>query len=289
MSEEESAGLLAAKWVVGLGGHVIPAYVSMKTGDKYPLVKEWVNAACRDEECLNRWWDLYGYAWPGVVSRPDGLVCFDLDGPEAVDWFRELCISVGWTGEGALIYRSPGRGQGLHIWFKWPTYLAPIHSAKYREVDWNGEAQLRGVGCWTMMAGARRPDGEYTMVQVPDSLSELPRELWLAFAAEASQQMNSGGGGDLRELSTVDAWERAPWTDGRKNAVAALAWWNMLRGMEEEECLTLCLQFAREACLPELDEAIVRRKVEYTAQRIGVIREKQARELSVMRNWVESI
>src|SRR5689334_10143959 len=104
--KEEPAGLLAAKWVVGLGGHVIPAYVSMKTGDKYPLVKEWVNAASRSGEDLERWWDLYGYAWPGVVSRTDGLVCFDLDGEQAVNWFRTLCTSVGWDGAGALIYRS---------------------------------------------------------------------------------------------------------------------------------------------------------------------------------------
>lgn len=270
--DSEPAGLQAAKYIAELGGHCITAYVN-RMDEKYPLVKGWQNVATRDHGELEKLWRDHPFAWPGVVCRTDGLLVFDLDGRAATDWFRELCSSVNWTGEGAWIYRTPGRDQGCHIWFKWPREewtLAPLHKAEVRGEGWSGAAEFRGINTWTLWAGAKRTSGEYEILQTPSVLEECPRELWLAFAAEAQQTVVSGGGGELRELSPEDAWERAPWVDGRKNAVAALAWHQLLRrgSEEEEEVLELCMAFAKECCLPELDPAVVERKVRYTAERV---------------------
>src|SRR5437016_6035562 len=149
---EEVAGLEAAKYIADLGGHCIPAYVD-RFDEKRPLVKDWVNAGTRDYKELEGMWDRHSYAWPGVVTRPGGLIVFDLDGKAATDWFRELSTSAGGVGKGAFIYRTPGRDTGCHIWYKWPGYLASIHKAEYRESGWTGGAELRGVGCWTLWAG----------------------------------------------------------------------------------------------------------------------------------------
>lgn len=123
------------------------------------------------------------------------------------------------------------------------------------------------------MAGCRRPDGKYEMLQVPEKLGEIPPPLLAAFLAEAEASPVGGGyGGDLRELSVEDAWAHAPWTDSRKNAVAGLAWALSIRGGGEEEVMETCLRFAVECCEPPLDEGIVQRKVEYTWARAAAAR-----------------
>lgn len=291
----EPAGLSMAKWLVDRGAKVIPAYVSMKTGDKMPLVKDWANVGTREVDVLNRWWDEKGYAWPGVVSGRNSWLCFDVDGESALEWFRTFYTNNGGPGKsgmgedgecGPLLYYTPGRNRGLHVWFRWPEWLSELHSVKYSEPGWNGEVQLRGRGCWTLMAGCKRPDGEYQVLSTPDVLCEAPRELIVAFMA-AGNQVAVAGSTDLRELSVDDAWAGAPWQDNRKQAVAGLAWYLSIRGASEDEVLRICTQFAVDCCDPVLDLNIVNRKVSYTWQRANAARERVAAEAAAYSKWMK--
>lgn len=283
---EEPAGLSAAKWLVDRGALVIPAYISKKTADKMPLLKDWANNGTKDYDVLTQWWRERPWAWPGYLGGRGSFLCLDGDGPEAVSWLREFVTVNKWNGEGALITKTPGRTEGIHLVWRWPDWLADVHKIEVRREGWRGAIELRGKGCWTMAPGCPRPDGEYTVLAAPDVLDEFPKELWESFIVEGDQTIAGNSSGDLRELSVRDAFDGRIFTDGRKNAVAGLAWSVMLRGMEEDECLELCLQFAAQCCEPPLEEAIVHRKVDYTAQRIEKMR---ARQLAEMTNWNASI
>lgn len=297
METSDPTGLTMAKWLADRGAKVIPAYVSMKTGDKLPMCKDWANVATRSYEQLERWWNDKPWCHPGVVSGRDSWLCFDVDGPDAVNWFRAIYSRYGGPGEveesgrgcNPLIYRTPGRTEGLHVWFSWPDWLADLHSVKYREPDWNGEVQLRGRGCWTLIAGAKRPEGEYEMLVVPEGpICEAPRELVVAFM-QAGEQTTVAAQGDLRELSPEAAWAGAPWQDNRKTAVAGLAWHMAIRGVEESEYWDTLYRFAEECCVPSLDQNIVKRKGEYTWNRALVAREKQTEELTRMGAWAAKL
>lgn len=290
---ETTAGLDMALWISARGGMVIPAYID-KNCEKRPLLREWQNSGSRDEDVIREWYKIRPWANCGVLGGRDSFAVFDCDGRDAVDHFRTLCASVGGIDwESVLVYRTPGRkeadgsGGGLHAMWRWPSWLANLHKAEIRREGWRGGLEFRGQSTWTLLPCARR-DGEYEIINAPDKIAEMPRELWLAFIEEAEQTVTLGHGSDLREVSPEVAFSQV-WSDNRKTVVAGLAWHVMLRGMEEDECMELCKEFARDYCDPPLDRAIVERKVTYTAQRIEKIREKQARELGVMKSWVDSI
>lgn len=292
----DTAGFAAAKWFVEMsGGKVIPAYIN-KEAEKYPLLKGWQNNGSREEEVLHEWFnERYRYAWVGgLTGRDSGLLVFDCDGPEAVGRFRELTSSIGWTGEGCFFYRTPGRRDekdthgGAHFWYRWPSWLASFHKSEIREPGWRGGLELRAEGCWTMIAGAKRPDGEYEVLGVPDKLEELPRELWLAFLENAETAIGSGAGdSDLRSLSPEEAWEQAPWFDGRKGAVAGIAWYMSIRGHTEEEVVSECCRFALEACEPSLDKTAAERRARYAYGRATSVLAKQDAELKRMHDATE--
>ncbi len=291
---DEPVGLTLAKWIAGMGGMVIPAYID-RYCEKRPLLREWQNSGTKDEAVLNGWWDDKPWANVGVLGGRNSFVVFDCDGSEAVHGFRSLCERVGGISwEHVLLYRTPGRkdldgsGGGLHAMWLWPDWLADFHKAEIREEGWRGGIELRGRGCWTLLP-CKRSDGEYEILNAPEKLAEFPRELWLAFSEEAQQQVtgNGTGSGDLKEVSPETAFGSI-WTDGRKQAVAGLIWHQLIRmnDDDEEAVLEMALRFAEEQCDPPLDSGVVRRKFEYSAERVRRIREQQRMEMS---KWNTSI
>lgn len=278
---DEPIGLTMARWVVSNGGHVMPCYIN-KDLDKFPLVKGGVNAATRDIRTIETWWAERGYACVGVASRVDGWICFDADGPAAREWLHKLVIDTGGVGEG-LYYETPGRTGGAHLWYSWPSWLSPIHSAKVRGSV--GEVQLRGIGCFSLLPCNRR-DGEYKMLNVPENgLSDLSRELYLAFA-KVAEQTTVAVTGDLREISVEQAFSQT-WSENRKNCLAGLLWNVLIRGMDSDEALELVNRWNRECCQPPLEENIIRRKWEYTVGRATAARDKIADESAQYSNWMK--
>lgn len=284
-----------AKWAVDRGALVIPAYID-RYCEKRPLLREWQNNGSREVAQLERWWEDKPWANVGVLGGRNSWVVFDCDGAEAVSGFRSICEHIsGIDWSGALIYRTPGRkdadgtGGGLHCMWLYPDWMADLHKAEIREEGWRGGIEFRGRGTWTLLP-CNRADGDYEVLNAPEKLGELPRELWLEFAAHAEQQLigNNTGTGDLREVSPETAFGQT-WTDGRKQAVAGLIWHQLLRSVDgdsDTEVLEMALRFAAEQCSPVLDEGIVRRKFEYTRGRIEGIRARQQEELG---KWSNSI
>lgn len=277
--KSEPAGLTVARLIVGYGWKVVPGFVA-SSGDKVPVAGgDWVRKATLDVGQLETWWAERPYLWPGTVSGIGSSFVLDADGPAAVSWIRELASGPGCWNTGGLVYRTPGRGGGLHCVWNWPSWLErDFRQAKVRGVS--GEVQLRGNGHWTLLAGARRKDGEYTVVQEPLNgvSTEPPRCLIDAIIANAIVAVGgSYGGSGLEEVSPSEAWEGAPWIDGRKNLLAGLAWYLAIRGGSLEEVLEECLNFASGGCDPPLDSEFVRNKVEYTVNRAEKRREESKR------------
>lgn len=298
---QEPAGLVLAKQFASWGMRVIPAFVT-KDDDKIPLAgRDWVGKASTDFEVLERWWDERPWARVGLVSGLDSLWLLDIDGPEAVDFWRGFVVRHGGWVPGTLCYRTPGKLGGMHILYRPPRTVsqggwysgADIPQAKVR-LPGGGEVQLRGKAHWSLVIGPRRPSGEYELLEEPgpNGPIEAPESLFKPFLAEAELVAAVGvGGGDLEELREEDAFSGRVWTDGRKNAVAGLAWALSIRGASYEEVLEKCEHFAKVACSPCLDLEVVRRKVDYTWIRVSRVREQmaaeKAREMVDIEKWIK--
>lgn len=116
---------------------------------------------------------------------------------------------------------------------------------------------------------------------------EAPERLFAPFLAEAELVTAVGGGdGGLQELTVEEAFDGRVFTDGRKNAVAGLAWAMSLRGSDYAEVLSECERFAEECCMPPLELGVVRRKVDYTWSRVERIREEHQREIEGYMKYV---
>lgn len=271
MEMTEPLGLLAARQFVEWGARVFPAFVS-RSGEKVPLLKGWPdNAVGREDGSegmgkLVEWYSRYPYAWVGIACGVGSFLCLDADRLCAVERLRELVSGEGMWEAGALVARTPGRDSGLHVYWKWPTWMATdFSSAKVRVGE--GEIEIRGNRHFVLAAGARRSDGEYEILEEPAAAgpSEPPRglvELLLSLA-----EVNSGGsynGSGMEEVSESEAWSYAPLVEGRKNLLAGVLWYVAIRGGSYEEVLELGMRFSEEVCSPPLDEELVVKKAEYT-------------------------
>lgn len=286
--EADPIGLEMALKFASWGWKVIPAWIA-PDGSKVPLLRDWPNKATVSSEVLRGWWNDKSWGHPGIVSGVGSAIVIDADGSEAVSWLRELSRNTGGIGN-TLCYRTPGRTGGLHIIGAWPTWL----SSDFRQakvVGVNGEVQIRGNGHFTMSIGCKRRDGEYTLVQEPLGIpGEIPRSLLEEIISHAVVGVgNSYGGSGMEEVSPSEAWEGAPWIDGRKNLLAGLAWYLAIRGEDSEKVLSECLSFALGGCEPPLEEGFVHSKVEYTIARAESRRAQRAvemeRELSGISMW----
>lgn len=278
----EPAGLSFARTVVRLGWKVIPAFVTA-SGEKIPMAGgKWQEKGTLDETVLEEWWERRPWAWPGTVSGVGSSLVMDCDGPAGVDWFRELVERVGWQ-PGGLVYRTPGKGGGLHVVWNYPGWLVREFSQAKVILD-GGEVQLRGNGHFTLLCGARRPDlpaGErdYTLLEEPQVgvSREPPRVLVDAFLKEAQQSIvGDSYSGGMVALTPEEAWGLGLLQDGRKNACAGLAWGLAIRGGDESEVLEVVERFNQECCVPPLRGDVVAKKVAYAVKRAEACRVRDA-------------
>lgn len=278
----EPVGLTFARQIVRYGWKIAPGFVTAQ-GVKLPLAGNWVKNATKDEEKLEAWWAAKPWMWPGCVSGPGSSLVFDLDGEEAVTWFRELANRIGWES-GGLTYLTPGRSGGCHSVWSWPTFLDPNFGQAKLHLPGGAEAQLRGGATWTLLCGARRPDcrgREYIMLEEPtqEPAPEAPQRLVEAFLELAESSPVGRGTGELKEISPEDAWNLGRVVDGRKNFVACLAWYCALRGSSEGEVYNVCRRFNEEICCPPLPDGLIVIKSRYAVERAAKAREVKEEEI----------
>lgn len=275
----EPVGLTVALGLAELGIRVIPAWIN-KEGDKVPLAGNWVeNATTQPAQLRRRWEDILRgrsgstrWLWPGVVSGPGSCLVFDADGPAAVDSLRTMVKDVDWNLEGCFVYRTPGRGGGLHIVCSWGNVPDLFGQSKVDGV------QLRGRGHWAMFCGAQRKDGDYEMIKgdVTQLLPPPAAITSLFMTSEPSVYMGGGGNGEIKMLSLDEAKELGVLMDDRKNTAASLVW-GLAAGEkieDEEEVARQVKEWNQEYCDPPLPDKTIEAKAAY-----GVRRAKDAREL----------
>lgn len=282
------ANLEMALWIASQGGLVIPAYVD-KEDQKFPLLREWQKRGSGEVNQIEQWWDERPWARVGVLGGMDSFAVLDADTSSGTDILRSIFDATGWAGwDEALAYKTPGRsadGGGMHVMWRWDEgSLGRMGSAKIKGPGGRGELELRGCGTWSLVAGADRVSGPYELLNVPEKIGVIPAGFVTAFMAQAQVSVGGEGGGlsDLREVSPseVRAWveEHGRIGDGRKNILAGLAWYLAIRGADEDEYWSTLQWFAVDCCMPELEESVVRRKGEYTLERVARIKAKQHAE-----------
>lgn len=142
------------------GGAVVPARVMQDQGSwSKASIRGWPRLASSDPSMWRPDWFTWGGSWwVACCPRVGGLVCMDLDGPEAIEVARSAIKSgdLPWTGE-ELVYTTPGHGGGMHIWWRWPTSLAPF-SRLVATLPGGAEVDLRGEAGFVLLYGAPRPD-----------------------------------------------------------------------------------------------------------------------------------
>lgn len=158
---------LLAETIAGWGGAVVPARV-MFTEDSWSKtsIKGWPSkASSNPADWRADWFSWGGNWWVACCPRIGGLVALDLDGPEAIEVFKDFLT----TGD-ELMYTTPGHGGGMHVWWRWPSTL-PVFSRLVAQLPAGGEVDLRGEAGFVLMCGAPRPDlpdgARYEMIQRP--------------------------------------------------------------------------------------------------------------------------
>lgn len=148
---------LLAETFASWGGSVVPARVIMHENEwSKASIRGWPSKASSDPaQWRADWFTWEGTWWVAVCPRVGGLVCLDLDGPEAIDAAGKGGLFGGSGDE--LIYRTPGHGGGMHIWWRWPHDL-PAFSRLVATLPAGGEVDMRGEAGFVLMYGAPRPD-----------------------------------------------------------------------------------------------------------------------------------
>lgn len=294
MEMQEPLGLQAARAFIGMGARVFPAFAS-KTDEKIPLVKDWPNVAVGSldgggEGVLKEWYSRYPYAWVGISCCADSFVCLDVDGSEGVQGLRELVGREDFWTPGAMVARTPGRDAGLHVYWRWPSWLDGTFSSAKLRVGERGEIDLRGNRHFVLAAGARRTVGSYEILEEPSGLAAYPPRGLVDYIL-ANAEVTAGGsygGSGMEEVSEAEAWAYAPLVEGRKNCLAGLLWHKAIRGGSYEEVLDLGMRFSEEVCEPPLSEELVEKKARYTYDRASKRREESrivaARQVDRVKN-----
>jgi hypothetical protein len=164
---------LLAETIASWGGAVVPARVNMHgTEWTKSSIKGWPARASSDpSQWREDWFTWGGTWWVACCPRFGGLVALDLDGPEAIDAYLHSDPELVPHNGDELIYKTPGHGGGMHVWWRWPPTLAPF-SRLVATLPAGGEVDLRGEAGFVLMAGAPRPDlppgAAYEIVQRPD-------------------------------------------------------------------------------------------------------------------------
>lgn len=145
-----------AEW----GGAVVPARVLFQDGGfTKSSIKSWPARATPDKSMWPPEWGHWGGTWwAALCPRTGGLVALDLDGEEAIEAYRTaIRVDPSLWPEGALAYRTPGHGGGMHVVWRWPRDL-PAFSRMVVTLECGGQVDLRGESTFLLLYGAPRPD-----------------------------------------------------------------------------------------------------------------------------------
>jgi hypothetical protein len=159
-AEIRATNLAAAHALASAGLPVFPAAVSFnpRTGlwDKSPHIAGWKHNASTDADQIERWWQLYPWACPGIPLGLVGLIAVDCDrhgGPDGIATLNELAAVHGGMPS-APITRTAG--DGLHVIFR----QRDGEALGNREGGFTGRGiNIRGDGGWIAGPGAMRRDG----------------------------------------------------------------------------------------------------------------------------------
>jgi bifunctional DNA primase/polymerase-like protein len=292
---DEPLGLAVARIVASWGFRVFPGFVT-RTGEKIPYSGfggNWVKLATTEEREFEQWWEKSPWLWPGTVSGVGSSLVLDIDSPGALDWFRSLVgrnVAGGWGScTGGWCYRTPGKGGGMHLLYRWPAFLGNDFRQAKVCLPEGGEVQIRGEGHWTLLCGAPRPDGKYETIEEPPPSGPVVAPEGLVRAVLAESVLSVGrplrSDGELREVSPEAAWAGRPWMDGRKNTLAGLCWYMAMRS-ESEVVVETAIRFGAECCVPPLGAEFCRRKAEYALERARRYKERsEAETQKLLDSW----
>jgi hypothetical protein len=160
MAEPLRLSNLAAALRYASGGlRVLPVHVYQDEGKRWkkrPCIKGWQERASSDVAVIERWWNEFPGALPGIELASAGLIVIDADRHEAekdgVAAFAEL--SEGYPDHPPQP-RTLTAGLGEHFFFRQPSGVCLGNA----EGDLPPGINVRGAGGFVVAPGAIRPDG----------------------------------------------------------------------------------------------------------------------------------
>jgi hypothetical protein len=168
----QSSNLAVAKALASAGIPVFPAIVTWnpktKKLDKVPAIKGWRTKATTDPAHIERWWESFPDAVPGIELGRAGLVVLDLDrhpgAPDGVMAFKRLR-----AGQDPIppTPATKTATNGFHIYFRQPAGKALGNGRG----DLPGGIDIRGSGGWAVAPGAVTPWGTWLSAQKAPALT----------------------------------------------------------------------------------------------------------------------
>ena len=128
---------------------------------KAPLVL-WRSSATAQRASVQRWWQQWPDAMPGIDLGASGFLVVDADGAAGIAAFEAICEPHGGVPECPMVDTPSG---GRHYWFKLPKGLALGNGRGALPPKASCAIDIRGVGGFVIAPGALRDDGLYS---IPD-------------------------------------------------------------------------------------------------------------------------
>ena len=239
---------------------------------KPPFLKNWQEVASTDPEQVQKWWDEFPDAVPGIELQRSGLIVVDADqhggGPDGVAAIGELVTKHGNIPEGP---RTKTAGDGLHLIFRQPDGLQLG----------NGEGSLpkgvnvRGAGGYVVGPGAVRSDG--ARYRTADGAADLTEAFssgtipvlpdWLAGIIGADSGDHDAG--SVKDLSQPDGRERAFGAAALANCVTEIA--NATRGSRNNTLNSVAYRLGRMVARGWIEEHAVIERLSQACQNNGLV------------------
>ncbi|MDE1567104.1 DUF3987 domain-containing protein [Aquabacter sp. P-9] len=158
-----NAGLAEALSAAGLRVFPCAPYDGYAAGKaaKAPLVL-WRSSATAQRASVQRWWQQWPDAMPGIDLGASGFLVVDADGSAGIAAFEAICEPHGGVPECPMVDTPSG---GRHYWFKLPKGLALGNGRGALPPKASCAIDIRGVGGFVIAPGALRDDGLYS---IPD-------------------------------------------------------------------------------------------------------------------------
>jgi hypothetical protein len=139
--------------------------VPLRPMGKIPWIKGWAEESSRDAEQVMAWFREKPQSNYGICTGYDGLFVIDLDGPEAIEWWRDQGFAPGTE------VSTPNGG--MHIYYRSFDMEVQTNQKKlHPKVD------VRGVGGQAAGPGSMLPTGTYrgdidAIANAPEAPAEL--------------------------------------------------------------------------------------------------------------------